>query len=802
MFFVNQTKKNCNCRVLIALLVIMGHLLPVDAQEPLLQHFFDYRENNLQEKLFLHTDKPFYLAGEICWFKIYAVDAFLHHPLGMSKLAYVELLDKNNKPVRQAKIALKEGDGNGSFHLPVALASGMYTLRAYTNWMKNTDPAYFFEKTLTVVNTLAIYTPLAKPKKEQLQLQFFPEGGNLVNGLKSKVAFKVMTANGTGVSCNGAILNENGDSVSYCNTLQFGMGSFFLKPEAGHRYRGVMLLPDGSTVVQDLPIASANGYVMSLEATEENQISINVQYAGTAAAASDVYLFVHTRNSVKSVQKNTLQNGAAQFLVDGKKLGEGISHFTVFNAGRQPVCERLYFTYPENQLLPAIATDANEYQTRRKITVHVLSKDQSGVPVAANMSMAVYRLDSLQAPEQADISSYLWLTADLGGCIESPAWYFINKNNGAAPAMDNLMLTNGWRRFSWEDVLQEKKPAFAFVPEYAGHIVTGRITRTATGQPGKNIAAYLSAPGTHTQFRNAVSDTGGIIKFDMKDFYNEGEIIVQTDNLQDSIYMVEVQNPFSEKYNIHPVPVMELSASNAIELAKRSTELQVQNEYSGTRLKQFNNPDADTSSFYVKPDFTYLLDNYTRFTTMEEVLREYVVPVNVRKREGKFHLPVFDELSRQFFINDPLILLDGVAIFDIDKFMTYDPLKIRKLEVLSRRYFLGNMFFEGIVNFVTYKGSLEGYELNPHATVIDYDGLQKQRIFYSPAYETPQQLASHLPDFRNLLYWSPTVKTGAHGLRDISLYSSDITGRYVIVLQGLTADGKTGTATALFEVKE
>jgi hypothetical protein len=378
---VNRKKKNRNITLLLFMLLGVCCLQPTVAQEPLLQKFNASRENSLQEKLYMHTDKAFYLAGEICWFKIYAVDAFFHRPLGLSKLAYVELLGKNNKPVIQAKIGLNEGDGNGSFYLPVTIESGVYTLRAYTNWMKNAGPEYFFEKTLTVVNTRALYTAPAKLQKQQYQVQFFPEGGNLVNGLKSRVAFKVMTANGKAAASSGIVLNERGDTVAYCNTAQFGMGSFFITPEAGSRYRGVMILPDGSTMTQDLPVAAAAGYVMHLESGEENQLSINVQYAGPAAA-SNLYLFAHTRGSVKSVQENALQNGAAQFVVDKRKLGEGISHFTVFNANRQPVCERLYFTYPENQLLPALTPGANEYETRKKVTLHINTKNKNGHPSA------------------------------------------------------------------------------------------------------------------------------------------------------------------------------------------------------------------------------------------------------------------------------------------------------------------------------------------------------------------------------------------------------------------------------------
>ena len=113
--------------------------------------FNEYNQQVLQEKLYVHTDKNFYLAGEICWFKIYNTDAFFHKPLGISKLAYIEVLDKNNKPVLQAKVPMKEGDGNGSLQLPVSLGSGKYLLRAYTSWMKNFSADYFFEKQLLLL---------------------------------------------------------------------------------------------------------------------------------------------------------------------------------------------------------------------------------------------------------------------------------------------------------------------------------------------------------------------------------------------------------------------------------------------------------------------------------------------------------------------------------------------------------------------------------------------------------------------------------------------------------------------------
>ena len=140
-----------------------------------------YSKNTLQEKIFVHTDKDFYVAGEILWFKAYCTDAFIHRPVSLSKIAYVELLDSSANAVLQAKVSLDELNGNGSFFLPVTIPSGAYTLRAYTNWMKNFPAEYFFYKKISVVNTrsgestVKTVEPIAEP-----QISFFPEGGNLV----------------------------------------------------------------------------------------------------------------------------------------------------------------------------------------------------------------------------------------------------------------------------------------------------------------------------------------------------------------------------------------------------------------------------------------------------------------------------------------------------------------------------------------------------------------------------------------------------------------------------------------------
>jgi len=229
----------------------------------------------------------------------------------------------------------------------------------------------------------------------------------------------------------------------------------------------------------------------------------------------------------------------------------------------------------------------------------------------------------------------------------------------------------------------------------------------------------------------------------------------------------------------------------------------VQNAYLTDYLQRFDAPwNPDSTAFYGQPDKKYFLDDYTRFNTMEEVMREYVSDVSVHRSQQKFHFRVLNSPHQLFFNEDPLMLMDGVVVFDADKIMAYDPLKVKKIEVVGREYYFGQMIASGIISWSTYKGDLDGFQIDPNAVAVEYEGLQMQREFYSPIYETDGQVNSRMPDFRNLLYWSPDLKTNADGSVQISFYSSDRQGRYIGFIQGMSADGKAGSQSFEFEVSK
>jgi hypothetical protein len=162
---------------------------------------------------------------------------------------------------------------------------------------------------------------------------------------------------------------------------------------------------------------------------------------------------------------------------------------------------------------------------------------------------------------------------------------------------------------------------------------------------------------------------------------------------------------------------------------------------------------------------------------------------------------IFNPLAHDFYDSHSLVLLDGVPITDPNRIFKYDPLKVKSLDIIQSRYVLGHSIFNGIASFSTYEGTFDGYDLNTNLVAVDYAGLQLQRNFYSPVYETKEQLERRIPDFRNTLFWAPDVFVEKNGTTNVEFYSSDLPGKYIVVVQGMDDKGDFIAESTIVEVK-
>jgi hypothetical protein len=751
-----------------------------------------YTGTHLPEKLYMHTDKWVYLNNEICWFKIYTLDGFFHTPLNLNKVAYIELLDANHQAVMQEKISLQNATGSGALQLPANIPSGKYTLVAYTNWMKNYNPAFFFSKNITILNTQNGYDGTNPKQKASYLLNLYPESGTILNGLSNRIAFSATDTYGKGIQVKGWVLNNKLDTLVSFTTLMNGLGSFSFTPKDQESYKAVIETPAGM-IEKALPASSMNGYGIQIQNNNSNDFKLTVNHVNNNNKS--VYLIIHCRGIIKKAIQITLGNEPLPLNISQNDLGDGINTCTLFDSNKKPVAERLLFKYP-NQGVGELQLETNSFKNRSKVNLSITSNAIH----TYDASIAVYKIDSLQGIDEMNIQNYVWLSSDLVGKVEAPQSYFDINNPNRFVAMNHLMLTHGWRRFTQENLTENNSKPFNYLPEIGGMLITGKIVNKGTTIPSKETAGYLSVPSKNTVFKSALSDVNGKVTFQFQEFNNEGQIIAQADSIKNIKNKIEIDNPFmgkSVKWNT-PAPLdINKLPKQAITAAHRN--IQVQSYFSPQYATQFSASLQDTNAFYYTPDRTYFLDDYARFATLEEVIREYVTPVTLVKEKGKYQFYVYDDAYKQFFEQSPLVLLDGVIIKDIDQFLEYDPLKIRKLEVVSKVYYAGNLAYNGIINFTTYTGKLDAFEMDPNAVILDYKGLQSKRIFNAPVYETEAQVENRLPDFRQLLYWKPDALIGKKN--NFSFYTSDMNGNFMISVQGINKDGSIFNQSIPFSVK-
>jgi hypothetical protein len=544
---------------------------------------------------------------------------------------------------------------------------------------------------------------------------------------------------------------------------------------------------------------------MQLSENERGQVIINIQRRisqATGNSAEQLLLAAHSRQVLKVAEKIQVNNSdKAELIIDKNKIGSGVIHFTLFNGNDQPVCERLLFVKPLSGISLTVKSDQNIYDGRQKVNLTVSAQNNAEVNPSFNLSASVFKADDLQMTDGVNIAEYMWLTSDLPGNVESPGYYF-SDDPDANKAADNLMLTHGWRRFKWDDILKGNDSFIKYLPEINGQVVKGRVIDVRNDKPAENILAYLSITGNPFGFYVSESDRNGWVNFEIKNYYGNRQMIARPSIETDSFYKVEILKPFTDIASGKKYAGYQLKEDIKELLLQKSIDMQVQNIYSGDSVRNFKEPPlTDSLPFYGLPETAYRLDDYKRFTTMEEVLREYVTQVNVGVKNGNLAAKMFNRFTNDFYNGKLFFLLDGVPITDPNKIFTYDPLKVRKLDVISNQYIIGPSVFNGVASFITYEGSFNAFELDPKLVAIDYNGLQLHREFYSPVYETKEQLEKRLPDFRNTLFWSPDITINKEGKATLQFYSSDRTGKYIAILQGISKNGNPVSAFTTFQVE-
>lgn len=335
------------------------------------------------------------------------------------------------------------------------------------------------------------------------------------------------------------------------------------------------------------------------------------------------------------------------------------------------------------------------------------------------------------------------------------------------------------------------------IAEVNGQVIKGTITSKTTGK-AIDVPVFLSIMSKVKPCFMAQQSQDGNFLFELP-AYQDSATLVLTGVSRDYQIAVEHFQPAS-----YPAGAGEETAAIGgvalTDLQKDHAALQIQKAYYFDETGQAVRQRTDSVEFFGKPDEDVLLDNYTRFVTMEEVFREFIKTVMVRKRGDTLYLHVLDnfEINPKFMDDAPLVLLDGVPVVDNKQLFDIDPIRIRKIAVLARRYYLGPAEYAGVVSLQTYRGDHAATALSESALVLDWNGTLPAFDPLMPVYK--DQPITHLPDQRLLLYWNPDIQLEAGKNQTFTFYTGDIKGKFCAEVSGVDANGKVYDYQKIFLV--
>ena len=340
-----------------------------------------------------------------------------------------------------------------------------------------------------------------------------------------------------------------------------------------------------------------------------------------------------------------------------------------------------------------------------------------------------------------------------------------------------------------------------YLPEYEGHIVTGKLIPLQS-LPEKNNdlnIPFLSYPGEKLYLFEGQIDELNNISFYATSMAGIKEVSTTAYNLTENKYRVDLQSPFIEQHAQKQLPALRADSSHFKDLLKRSVALQALYSYTKDSLVRDR---PGNIRFTMKPTQTYILDEWTRFVVMGELVIEFISELRFRRNDRQNReLLMMVQRGSLYVWERPLVVLDGIPVMDSEVIYRYNPLLVERINIYQDEYIFQGMRFYGIVEFLTYEHNYPALSTDQSTQIINYAGTQAPRRLYTPDYSNEKNRQSRLPDYRHTLLWEPVLQTKGKSTLEVPFYTSDFSGEFLVTVEGLTKNGEIVSGTASFEVR-
>ena len=790
----------------------------------------NYFDTNAPEKAYLQFDKPYYAAGDTIYFKAYVTEGEQHQLSGLNEVLHVDLINPDNNIDQSINLLLNAGVSWGDFALPDSLPPGNYRVRAYTQWMRNRGETDFFVRSIPIGSLLNGQAPESKANQptpesnNKADIQFFPEGGSLVTGINTKVAFKAIGTNGLSTYVHGVVLDNDNKEVCSFSSAHLGMGYFILNPAYGQTYMANVTFGDSSRATIDLPKQQISGISLSVNNNQSSVVSfiIEVNAAYYNVNKSKDFLLVIYSSGGKAITYPFNQDvPIITFDLERRLLQTGVVTVTLFSTEGEPLCERLFFVQNNDQLGLHIDADTTPHKKREGMKLVFDAKDRADSSVTGHFSVSV--TDESKVPEdennERNILTDLLLTSSLTGYVEQPNDYFNNPDGGTSKNLDILMLTQGYRSFEWKQVLDANHASLAYHHE-AGLEISGRVTNLF-GKPVSNGTVTL-IPSDRNSVLSTVSDSKGLFHFSNLIFTDSINLVLSAINsngrnttkltyFQDSKKPPEIIND--------PFYARQLPKDSSISVyLQNATKIQDDNLIYGPGKGKMLKPVIVRG---IKRDDQYRTQSLAGAGNADQVMHAD----EIEQIGGQLSTSLTGRLRGVGFINGMpylmsppsassltansstpmLVILDGSKMplgiaFNIDDIPSS---QVETVEVLK---YAGVSIYgvdgaNGVLIITTKQGEARGRGVSSLGVLpITPMGFYKARTFYSPKYDHTN-VNSARPDLRSTIYWNPEIETGKDGKASFDYFNADGTGTYKVTIEGIDTNGNIGRLVYRYELE-
>lgn len=740
--------------------------------------------NNQFEQVIIHTDRDIYLNKEKIWFTAYCFISKKEISHNLSNVLYIELYNNSQSLIVKKKFKIINGKVDGAIDIPSEFISGNYSLRAYTQFLKNFSPKTYFTKLISIINPLKNLPEQTKSYNDNI-IEIIPSGGILLNGIKSKIAFKIKKELIPQIK---AIVITDKEYIEITNPSfsENGFGLFEYKPDSSANGYIKLILNDKDFIIQSIPKKSAEGILIKTTRASTNTLRIDL-FNNFAKTNANYQLEIVSQNA-KTVfnEQIKLVNELTTITIPYNKLSKGINYIILKNNSNEIIKTHAFYKKSKSIKID-INTSKNTYSPRELINLKLSTSDTYNSELK-NISVAVVKKGSsnkvnrinrsiLKNPQH--LSSFL---RDLNNT------HSLNQEQlEILMIYYNQLLLKDKTLFRLEKNINE----IPWVPEIREVSLSGIVYSKDNKTPIPNVPVYVSAFNENPQIHIYETTDKGEFVFSLNNLIMHQDLFISTKTNLDKNIEIRINNDFL--YDFPETDISPLIIDTTYKSLLKEMFINTQtNTAFDTKMNTVLDPSFKLPFTFNDPQETYYMDDYVSFVSFEEFLREIISCVRVNKRKGSFNLKV---VNKNEVYSSPLILIDNIPAFDVDEVMKIPVSVIEKVEIHKKPIVINSIQIDGIIMITTKTENFGGFKTPENSIFLKYQTIAENVQFDSPEYDTKDKQLNRAADFRTVLYWNPQIKMSTNA--KVSFYSSNHCSAYDIIVRGYTEDGKEcfGTTT-------